>query len=59
MGGINYMLVHLGMPVAELVPVVRISERVVLQKCMGYVEKKFVWMIGVLGSCGYGWVFLG
>ena len=42
MWGINYMLDHLVMPVAELVLVVRISERVVLQKCMGYLEKKFV-----------------
>ena len=49
MGGINYMLVHLGIPVAELVLVVRISERVVLQKTMGYHEKKFVWMIGGFG----------
>ena len=49
MWGINYMLVHLGMPVAELVLVVRISQRVVLQKCMGYLEKKFVWMIGGFG----------
>ena len=40
--GIKNMLVHLGMLVAELVLVVRISERVVLQKCMGYLEKKFV-----------------
>ena len=49
MGGINYMLVHLGMPVAELVLAVRISERVVLQKCMDYLEKKFVWMFGGFG----------
>ena len=49
MWGINYILVHLGMPVAELVLVVRISERVVLQKCMGYLEKKFVWMFGGFG----------
>ena len=39
---INYMLVHLGVPVAELVLMVRISERVVLQKCMGYLGKNFV-----------------
>ena len=49
MWGINYMLVHSGIPVAELVLVVRISERVVLQKCMGYLEKKFVWMFGGFG----------
>ena len=42
MWGINYMLVHLGMLVAELVLVVQISEHVVLQKRMGYHEKKFV-----------------
>ena len=53
MWGINYMLVHLGMPVAELVPMVRISERVVLQKCRGYLEKKFVWMFG-----GFGWLWV-
>ena len=43
------MLVHLGMTVAELVLMVRISERVDLQKCMGYFEKKFVWMFGGFG----------
>ena len=43
------MLVHLGVPVAELVLMVRISERVVLQKFMDYLGKKFVWMFG-----GYG-----
>ena len=53
MWGINYMLVHLGMPVAGLVLMVRISERVVLQKCMGYLEKKFVWMFG-----GFGWLWV-
>ena len=47
--GTSYMLVHSGVPVAELVPMVRISERVVLQKCMGYLGKKFVWMFGGLG----------
>ena len=47
--GINYMLVHLGVPVAELVLMVRISEGVVLQKCMGYLGKKFVWMFGGFG----------
>ena len=46
MGGINYMLVHLGVLVAELVLMVQISERVVLRKCMGYLGKKFVWMFG-------------
>ena len=30
------------MPVAELVLVVQINGRVVLQKCMGYLGKKFV-----------------
>ena len=35
MWGTNYMLVHLGMLVAELVLVVQISERVVLQKRTG------------------------
>ena len=47
--GINNMLVHLKKPVAELVLVVWISKRVVLQKCMGYLEKKFVWMFGGFG----------
>ena len=47
--GISYMLVHLGVPFAELVLMVRISELVVLQKCMGYVGKKFVWMFGGFG----------
>ena len=45
-GGINYMLVHLGVLVAELVLTVQISERVVLQKCMGCYEKKCVMMVG-------------
>ena len=49
MGGTNYTLVHLGVLVAELVLMVQISERVVLQKCMGYLEKKFVWMFGGFG----------
>ena len=35
--------------VAELVLMVQISERVVLQKCMGYLGKKFVWMFGGFG----------
>ena len=47
--GINYMLVNLGVLVAELVLMVRINERVVLQKCMGYLGKKFVWMFGGFG----------
>ena len=46
MGGINYMLVHLGVLVAELVLVVQISARVVLRKCTGYLGKNFVWMFG-------------
>ena len=49
MWGTSYMLVHLGVPVAELVLIVRISERGVLQKCMDYLEKKFVWMFGGFG----------
>ena len=59
MWGTNYMLVHLEVPVAELVLMVQIIERVVLQNRMDYLEKKFVWMFGVLGSCGYCWIFLG
>ena len=47
--GTSYMLVHLGVPVAELVLMVRISERVVLQMCMGYLGKRFVWMFGGFG----------
>ena len=40
--GISYMLVHLEVLVVELVLVVLISERVVLQRYMGYLETKFV-----------------
>ena len=40
--GIGYMLVHLEVLVVELVLVVQISERVVLQRYMGHLEKKFV-----------------
>ena len=47
--GFSYLLVHLGVPVAELVLMVQISERVVLQKCMSYLGKKFVWMLGGFG----------
>ena len=47
--GSSYRLVHLGVPVAELVLMVQISERAVLQKCMGYLGKKFVWMFGGFG----------
>ena len=47
--GSHYMLVHLEVPVAELVLMVRINERVVLRKCMGYLGKKFVWMFGGFG----------
>ena len=47
--GTNYMLVHLGVPVVELVLMVRISARVVLQKCMDYLEKEFVCMFGGFG----------
>ena len=49
MWGTNYMLVHLEVPVVELVLMVRISERVVLRKCLDYLEKKFVWMFGDFG----------
>ena len=49
MWGTNYMLVHLGMRVAERVLVVWITGRVVLRKCKGYLEKKFVWMFGGFG----------
>ena len=37
--GISYMLVRLEVLVVELVLVVLISERVVLQRYMGYLEK--------------------
>ena len=47
--GISYMLVNSGVPVAELILMVRINERVVLQKCMGYPGKKFVWMFWGFG----------
>ena len=40
--GISYMLVHLEVFVVELVLVVQISERVVLQRYMGYLERKSV-----------------
>ena len=40
--GINYILVRLEVLVVELVLVVLISERVVLQRYMGYLERKFV-----------------
>ena len=40
--GISYMLVRLEVLVVELVLVVLISERVVLQRYMDYLEKKFV-----------------
>ena len=43
---ISYMLVHLKMLVDELVLMVRISVRVVLQRCMDYLEKKCVLMVG-------------
>ena len=49
MWGTSYMLVHLGVPVAELVLMVRISERVVLQKCIDYLGKKLVWVFGSFG----------
>ena len=40
--GISYMLVRLEVLVVELVLVVLISERVDLQRYMGYLERKFV-----------------
>ena len=40
--GISYMLVRLEVLVVELVLVVLISERVVLQRYMGYLERKIV-----------------
>ena len=43
------MLIHLEMLVAEPVLVVRISGRVVLRKCTGYLEKKCVWLFGGFG----------
>ena len=56
MWGIDYILVDLGVPVAELALMVRISERVVLQKCSGYLEKKFVWGFWIiLGMAGFSW----
>ena len=45
----SYVMVHLEVPVAELVLMVRMSERVFLQKCMDYLGKKFVWMFGGFG----------
>ena len=44
--GISYMLVRLEVLVVELVLVVQISERVVLQRYMSYLERKLVWMFG-------------
>ena len=43
------MLVHLKVLVDGLVLMVLISMRVVLQKCMGYLEKKCVLMFRDLG----------
>ena len=40
--GISYMLVHLEVLFVELVLMVQVSERVVLQRNRGYLEKKFV-----------------
>ena len=59
MWGTNNILVLLGILVAELVLVVQISERIVLQKCTGYLGKKFVWIFRGFGYCRYDWVFLG
>ena len=47
--GIIYILVRLEVLVVELVLVVQISERVVLQRYMGYLERIFVWMFGDFG----------
>ena len=43
----------------QLVLMFQIIVRVFLQMCMGYLEKKCGWMIGVLGSCWCYWIFLG
>ena len=43
------MLVHLKVLVDGLILMVLISVRVVLQKCMGYLEKKCVLMCGDFG----------
>ena len=40
--GISYMLVHLKVLVVELVLVVQMNVLVVLQRYMGYLERKFV-----------------
>ena len=47
--GTNCMLIHLKMLVDELVLMVRISGRVVIQMCMGYLGKKCVLMLRVFG----------
>ena len=57
--GTSYMLVHLEVLVVELVLVVQISERVVLQRYMGYLGGNSCRCLGVLGSCRWCWVFLG
>ena len=63
MWGTKYMLVHLGMLVAELVPMVRISGHVVLGKCTGYLEKKLrvdVWGFWVVvDKIGFSWEDVG
>ena len=43
------MLVHLEMFVADSFLLVRMSGRVVLRKCTGYLEKKIVWLFGGFG----------
>ena len=57
------MLVHQGMLVAEPVLVVRISGRVVLRKCTGYLKKKMrvdVWGFWVVvGIIGFSWEDVG
>ena len=55
MWGTNYMLVHLGMLVAELVLVVQISERVVLREIR--VDVWGFWV--VVGMTGFSWKDVG
>ena len=53
------MLVHLKVLVDQLVLMVRISVRVVLQKSMGYLEKKCLLTLRILVSYRCYWTFLG
>ena len=60
MWGTNYMLVHLEVLVAELVSMVRISlVRISFKSVWNILERNSCGCLGVLGSCGYCWVFLG